>query len=197
MLHYEPAASALDQVPAAPYTVQEVLGEYQVASGHEGGFLPIVLSRVEAHYELDQFASEFTEDFETFLRSVDLDEEAPGMQPYLDPSGDPILTLAATLWFGPSQTWPSYLPNYPYMHFWHRLDRALLEAGVGATGPEVLGDDAWANLFDSGRLAEDPGISMSLWEQETRGFSMLEVDQRGAPRPTDGFADVGAIEVGD
>ena len=195
VLHYEPRGSALDQVPAEPYTVEEVLGEYHVGSGHQDGFLAIVLGRVEAQYGLDGFASGFTEDFEAFLRSVDLDEEAPGMEPYLDPSGEPILTLAATLWFGPSQTWPSYLPNYPYIHFWHRLDRALLGAGIATMGPEVLGDDAWFALFDSGPLAEDPAITMALWEQEVRAFSMLEVDQRGAPRPTDGPADIGAIEM--
>ncbi len=194
VLHYEPAGSALDQVPASPYSVGEVLGEYRVAASHPDGFLAIVLGRVQAHYGLQGFASDFTEDFETFLASVDLDEEASGLQPYLDPSGEPILTLAATLWFGPSQTWPSYLPNYPYMHFWHRLDRALLDAGIAAMGPEVLGDDAWFALFDSGPLAEDPGIAMSLWEQRAQGFSMLEVDQQGALRPTDGPADIGAIE---
>jgi hypothetical protein len=117
------------------------------------------------------------------------------MQPYLDPLGEPILTLDATLWFGPSQTWPSYLPNYPYMHFWRRLDRALLEAGIETMGPEALGDDVWAALFDSGRLAEDPAITMALWEQGNEGFRLLEVDQRGVARPTDGPGDIGAIEL--
>lgn len=195
VLHYEPRGSALDQVPAEAYTVEEVLGEYQVASGHSDGFLAIVLGRVEAQYGLDGFASGFTEDFEAFLGAVDLDEEAPGMQPYLDPSGEPILTLAATLWFGPSQTWPSYLPNYPYIHFWHRLDRALLDAGGASVGSEVLGDDAWWALFESGALEEDPRITMAIWGQEKQGFSMLKVDQRGAARPTGRPADIGAIEV--
>ena len=62
-------------------------------------------------------------------------------------------------------------------------------------GPEVLGDDAWSALFDSGPLAEDPAITMALWAQEKQAFPMLEVDQRGAARPTDGPADIGAIEV--
>lgn len=195
VLHYEPTGSALDQVPAEIYAVPEVLGEYQVASGHRDRFLAIVLARLEAHYELDGFASDFTGDFEAFLQSVDLDEERPGVQPYVDPSGEPILTLAETLWFGPGQTWPSYLPNYPYMHFWHRLDHALLDAGIETMGPEVLGDDAWAALFDSGRLVEDPGIAISLWEQGNQGFRMLDVDQRGVVRPVEGPGDIGAIEV--
>jgi hypothetical protein len=50
-------------------------------------------------------------------------------------------------------------------------------------------------LFDSGPLAEDPAITMALWAQEKQAFPMLEVDQRGAARPTDGPADIGAIEV--
>ena len=127
VLHYEPRGSALEQVPAEPYTVEEVLGEYRVAGGHQDGFLAIVLGRVEAHYGLDGFASGFTEDFEAFLRSVDLDEEEPGLQPYLDPSGEPILTLAATLWFGPSQAWPSYLPELPV----HPLLASVGSSAVG------------------------------------------------------------------
>ena len=195
--HYEPAGSALGQVPAEGYEIDEVLGEYRVASGHDDGFLAIMLGRVEAHYELDGFAADFTEDFEAFLGSVDVDEEQPGLQPYLDPSGEPILTLAQTLWFGPSQTWPSYVPNYPYIHFWHRLDRALLNAGIEGMGPEVIGDDAWSALFESGPLAEDSAISIALWSWERLGYGMLEVDQRGRARPLHSPGDIGAIELAD
>ena len=65
-------------------------------------------------------------------------------------------------------------------------------ADIAAMGPEVLGDDAWSALFDSGRLDEDPAITLGLWEQGKEGFRMLEVDQRGVARPTEGPGDIGA-----
>ncbi|MDB4278508.1 hypothetical protein N9917_02765 [Deltaproteobacteria bacterium] len=195
VLHYEPQGSALDQVPVSAYIVNEVLVEYLIPDGRENDFLAIMLGRLEDHYRLDGFAAELTAEFEAFLGSVDLDDEEPGLQPYLDPSGDPILTLADTQWFGPSRTWPSYLPNYPYMHFWHHLDTALLGESIPGMGPEVLGDDAWSALFDSGPLVENPTIAMSVWGQPAQGFSMLDVDQRGAERPANPLGDIGAIEI--
>jgi len=195
VLHYEPQGSALDQVPGSPYVVNEVLGEYAIRGDRHDDFLAILLGRLEDHYDLDDFADGFTTQFEAFLRSVDLDEEQPGLQPYLDPTGDPILTLADTQWFGPSQTWPSNLSNYPYMHFWHQLDAALLGEGIAGMGPEVLGDDAWAALFDSGPLAENPSIHMTMMLQATQGFPMLELDQRGTNRPANTLGDIGAIEL--
>ena len=195
VLHYEPQGSALDQVPVSAYIMNEVLAEYLIPDGRENDFLAIMLGRLEDHYGLDGFAAGFTEAFEAFLGSVDLDDEEPGLQPYLDPSGDPILTLADTQWFGPSRTWPSYLPNYPYMHFWHHLDTALLGESIPGMGPEVLGDDAWSALFDSGPLVENPSIAMSVWVQPAQGFSILDVDQRGAERPANPLGDIGAIEI--
>ena len=81
------------------------------------------------------------------------------------------------------------------MHFWHHLDVALLGEGIPGMGPEVLGDDAWSALFDSGPLAENPYISISMWVQPTQGFSILDVDQRGAERPANTLGDIGAIEI--
>lgn len=195
VLHYEPRGSALDRVPQASYVVNEVLAEYDVRDGRTNDFLAIMLSRLEDHYGLDDFAGAFTAELETFLGSVDLDEEKPGLQPYLDPSGEPIVTLDDTQWFGPSRTWPSYLPNYPYMHFWHRLDAALLEEGIPGMGPEVIGDDAWSALFESGPLVENTSIEMFVLIQPSEGFSLLEVDQRGAERPANTLGDIGAIEI--
>jgi hypothetical protein len=195
VLHYEPQGSALDQVPVSAYIVNEVLAEYLIPDGLENDFLAIMLGRLEDRYDLAGFASGFTAKFEAFLGSVDLDDEQPGLQPYLDPSGDPILTLADAQWFGPSRTWPSYLPNYPYMHFWHHLDSALLGESIPGMGPEVLGDDAWSALFESGPLVENPSIAMSVWVQPAQGFSILEVDQRGVERPANSLGDIGAIEI--
>ena len=195
VLHYEPQGSALDQVPTSPYRVSEVVAEYEVAPGHDDDFLAIVLDRLEARHGLDGFATDFTVDFESFLQTVDSDGETPGVQPYLDPSGNPILTLADTLWFGPRVTWPSQLWNYPYIHFWHRLDTALLAENIAGMGPEVLGDDEWKALFDSGPLAENPYLIVAIGESSVPGFLALEVDQLGNTRPADTLCDIGAIEL--
>ena len=195
VLHYEPQGSALDQVPTSPYAVSEVIAEYEVAHGHADDFLAIVLDRLEARHGLDGFASDFTVDFESFLQSVDLDPEIPGAQPYVDPSGNPILTLADTLWFGPRVAWPSELSNHPYIHFWHRLDAALLAESIPGMGPEVLGDDEWTALFMSGRLAENPYLTMFIGAYSVPGFAALEVDQLGNARPANTLCDIGAIEI--
>ena len=157
-------------------------------------FLAIVLARIEDEYALPGFAASFTADFEAFLASVDLDDTTPGNQPYTDPLGAPILTLADTLWFGPAQTWPRELPNHPYIHFWHRLDAALQSESIPGMASEILGDAAWTALFTSGPLAENPDIVATLWSQHAYSVGLLGADQLGRARPVGGMGDVGAIE---
>ncbi|MBW2421112.1 MAG: hypothetical protein JRH19_21400 [Deltaproteobacteria bacterium] len=195
VLHYQPRGSALDRISATQYVIEEVYGHYSIGRGRADDFLSIVLSRLESHYGLPDFADDFTASFEDFLQSVDLDEGMDGLQPYRDPSGDPILTLADTHWFGPAQTWPRELPNHPYIHFWHQLDDALLAEDIPGMGPEVLGDDAWAALFTSGRLFENLGIVMEMVEDYEVGVNPLTTDQLGAARPENGLGDIGAIEI--
>ena len=167
VLHYEPRGNALDQVPPSAYSVDETYAEYRIASGATNNFLEIILDRIESHYDLSDFAAGFTTDFETFLANVDLDDDTPGNQPYTDPDGNPILTLADTQWFGPAVTWPKELPNYPYIEFWHRLDAALRDRSIPDMGPELLGDAEWIALFSEGTapLVENPGITMKVWTQ--------------------------------
>jgi len=140
-------------------------------------------------------ASDFTTDFESFLQSVDTDSSTPGAQPYLDPSGDPILTLADTHWFGPAQTWPRELANYPYIDFWHRLDAALLAESLPDMGPETIGDALWDTLFSSGPLRENRGITMTVARLARISAELEASDQLGMPRPANALGDVGAIEV--
>jgi len=154
-----------------------------------------VLDRVEDHYGLaDSFDSDFTDAFETFLQTeADSDDDVSnGNQPYEDPDGNPILLLEDTLWFGPAVIWPKELPNHPYIHFWHRLDVALLEKGI--LEPELLGDDEWTAMFDDGPI---PGtdITMYMWTRSTSGFPLLEVDQVDTDRPANTLGDIGAIEI--
>jgi hypothetical protein len=195
VLHYAPRGSALDQVPAARYSVPETVAEYEVGTGKTDNFLAIMLGRLQSHYGLAGFASEFTTAFESFLQTVDTDAATAGIQPYKDPSGDPILTLAATQWFGPAATWPKELPNHPYIEFWHRLDAALQAKAIPGMGPEGLDDEAWRELFTSGRLAENPDIRIRVQTTSNLQVQRESLDQLGAARPANAPGDIGAIEV--
>jgi hypothetical protein len=195
VLHYAPRGSALQQVPSSSATLDETLAEYALASGATDNFLSIVLGRVESRYALPGFAAGFQADFEAFLQSVDTDTATPGIQPFRDPSGNPILTLAAAQWFGPAQTWPRELENHPYIHFWHRLDAALAAAAIPGMGPELIGDAAWRTLFTSGPLTENPGIRITVNTLPRLQVQRSRVDQLGQPRPTATPADIGAIEA--
>jgi hypothetical protein len=198
VLYYKPKGSALDQVPRWAYSINEMYGEYSVKAGATNNFLEIILQRIEDEYGLNtptsDFSDDFTDDFEYFLEyEVDIDDDTPGLQPYTDPDGVPIITLAATQWFGPAETWPKELPNYPYIEFWHRLDAALHAEDIPGMGPELLGDDAWSELFSPGVLVENPDIRMFGW---TDGFDVVleDVDQNGTQRPVNRLGDIGAIE---
>lgn len=192
-MHYQPRGMALGLVPAAAYGIDETLGEYIVTSGPDN-FLSIVLSRIEKLYGLPGFAATFTADFEAFLQSVDTDAATAGLQPYKNPDGVPILTLAATRFFGPAETWPRELANYPYIEFWHRLDAYLAAQSIPGMGPELLGEAQWRKLFTSGYLAENPNISVMVTTRQTLTMRRLETDQLGHARGATP-ADVGAIEA--
>jgi len=192
VLYYEPVDDAADRVPSS-YNVSDLYAEYAVDEGGADNFLSVMLSRLEEYYGLAGFADDFTADFEAFLQTVDSDDETEGIQTYTDPSGNPILTLAATQFFGPAQTWPKELSNYPYIEFWHHLDNAL-RSDVDGIGTELVGDEAWSDLFSSGPLMENPDITMSAWTSP-RLIEMLDVDQLGTGRPADSLGDIGAVEI--
>jgi hypothetical protein len=147
------------------------------------------------HHRLHLLGTLLVADFEAWLGAVDSDASTEGIQPYRDPSDRPILTLADTRWFGPSETWPRELPNYPYIEFWHRLDDALERQAVPGMGPELLGEEAWRGLFSPGALRENPGISLRLWTERALTARRRDVDQLGTSRPAGQPADVGAVET--
>ncbi len=192
-LHYEPVGSALDRVPEAPVTIEETYADYSISVGTDN-FLSIFLGRVENHYGLAGFAADFTSDFEDFLQTVDSDAETAGVQPYTDPNGDPILTLAESQWFGPATTWPKELYNYPYIEFWHRLDSALAAEAIPGMGPELIGDGAWQALFSSGPLVENANIRMRIGTDAASAV-LTPTDQLGNPRARSSDGDIGAIEA--
>jgi hypothetical protein len=195
VLAYRPRGSALDVVPAGSYEVEVLLGEYTVAQGARDDFPGIVLRRIESRYGLPGFAAGFTADFEAWLRAADVDPATEGPQPYRDPTGRAILTLADTRWFGPAETWPRELPNHPYIEFWHRLDAELERLALPGMGPELLGERAWRDLFSSGPLPENPGIRLDLWTKRQTTVRRGDVDQFGVARPADQIGDVGAVEA--
>ncbi|MCP4668695.1 MAG: hypothetical protein GY849_20315, partial [Deltaproteobacteria bacterium] len=85
------------------------------------------------------------------------------------------------------------LPNHPYIHFWHQLDQVL--AGVPELGQELLGEQAWEDLFDSGLLDENENIIITV-DDEYRLYCHPEVtDQVGGARPANNMTDIGAIEI--
>jgi len=194
-LYYDPQGTATNRIPIQTYDVDGIYAEYDVNGGAVDDFLGIMLQRLEDHYGLIGFAADFTADFESFLGSVDLDDGTPGNQPYTDPDGDPILTLADTQWFGPAVTWPKELPNYPYIEFWHRLDEALIAESIPGMGVELIGNDAWDTLFDAGPLVENPDIEIILIPTTLYTVGMLPVDQMLQFRPANDLGDIGAIEI--
>lgn len=192
-LHYQPQGDALGQVPAGAYSIDETIGEYRVYSGADN-FLAILLQRIETVYGLPNFAATFTSDFEAFLRAVDTDAATEGLQPYKNPDGVPILTLAGTQFFGPAQTWPRELANYPFIEFWHRLDAALVAQSITGLGPELLGEAQWRRLFTSGYLTENSQIRMTVTTRQAMTMQRAEMDQLGHSRGSTP-ADIGAIEA--
>ncbi|MBN2243117.1 MAG: hypothetical protein JW793_10540 [Acidobacteria bacterium] len=194
-LYYNPRGSALDRIPAGPYDITGSYMDYSIAFNTTNDFLSILLSRIEDHYALPGFAADFTSDFESFLNSVDIDDGIAGNQPYTDPDGDPILTLADTQWFGPAETWPKELPNYPYIEFWHRLDRNLRDENVPGMGAELLGSSAWDALFDSGPLNENPDIEIRKLPTAFFEVELQPLDQLNSLRPGNALGDIGAIEA--
>jgi hypothetical protein len=195
---YLPKGAAIDQIPEESYPIRETLADISIAEGATNNFLWIVLKRIESLYSpislpVD-FATAFKASFENFLLTVDADEGTEGTQAYKDPSGEPILTLEATHWFGPAATWPKELPNYPYIEFWHQLDETLRAAEIPGMGPETLNDSIWSALFASGPLTENPYIDILIETSEYRTIA-TKTDQLGFPRPENLKGDIGSIEL--
>ncbi len=90
---------------------------------------------------------------------------------------------------------PKELSNYPYIHFWHRLDTALAAENIAGMGDEILGDDAWADLFLPGALAENNNIIMAISTTPRINVQLQALDQLGVERPAGTFGDIGAVEM--
>ncbi len=200
VLHYAPAGSALDQLPAGSYNVTEILGDL-AGQQQEGGnplLLPLMLNQIRDIYGQTDFESEFRAHFEGFL--ADVDPETAGFQQYANCSGVIIDTIEQAHWCGPAQTWPQMEYNHAYIEFWHHLDRALAGsiAGVnvdqiGNLGPALINDEVWASLFGLGR-STFAGITIDLSET-TVGVNSPGIDQLGNSRPANSLGDIGAIEA--
>ncbi len=190
-LFYRPRGSAVDQVPRIGHSIETTYWDYSVGTSGLNNFLAIILGRIEALIARPAFAENFKTDFESYLSNVDLDATAPGLQPHLDESGNPVLTLDSVQWYGPAATWPKEPVNRAYIEFWHRLDATLWSLGV--VGQEGLGEEAWRSLFTSGALAENPAIVMRMGVVPVQAYPPV-VDQLGISRRTIEAIDIGAIE---
>ncbi len=192
VLYYQPLGDSLDKIPHQ-YSLENHYYDYEHNPAGTDNFLEILLLRLENYYNLEGFAHQATLDFENFLATVDTDEESEGNQPYQASDGTPVLTLEATRWYGPAATWPSEPVNFPYIEFYHFLDRALQQQSIAGMGPEILGEAAWNSLFLPGPLDENNDISI-YQTTEIKTVYKLQTDQLNKIRPLGEQADIGAIE---
>ena len=201
VLYYEPAGSALDQLPSGNYTVTEILGELDGArnEGMNPLLLPLILDQIRDIYGQPDFESEFRDYFQGFL--VDIDPDSPGLQQYFNCNNVTVDTIEQAYWCGPSQTWPQYEYNHAYIEFWHHLDLALANeiASVNVDqlanlSPALMNDDFWRSLFGVG-YSDFSGITVHLTET-TLSVNPVDSDQLGSPRPADVLGDIGAVEIG-
>jgi hypothetical protein len=200
VLYYEPAGSALDQLPSGDYNVTEVLGELvgQQNEGRNPLLLPLILDRFQAVYGQSNFESEFRDYFQGYLS--DIDPNTAGTQQYANCDNVTVDTLEQAYWCGPAQTWPQMEYNHAYIKFWHYLDSALAneiaEVNVDQVtnlGPALINDDVWTALFGLGN-SNFNGITVRLTEA-TLTVDSLDTDQRGNSRPLDLLGDIGAVEI--
>jgi len=193
VLYYHPKGSALDRIPPA-YTFSHNYNDYGLIENGKDDFLEILLERIEFQYQATGFAASFTADFENYLATVDTDLDAEGLQPFTSDTGNPILTLDDTAWFGPAVSWPSEPENFAFIEFYHRLDNALHNLAVPVSGQHLLGEVEWNQLFPAGTLHENPDITIYHRKEIINGALQL-TDQRYEPRPKELFGDSGAIEA--
>jgi hypothetical protein len=200
VLYYEPAGSALDQVPGESYSVTEIYGEL-VGEQDEGGnhlLLPLMLEQIQEVYGQPDFASEFRSHFQEFL--LDIDPDTAGSQLYFNCDNVAVDTIEQAYWCGPAQTWPQQEYNHAYIEFWHHLDSALsgeiAEVNVdqiASLGAALISDDVWTSLFGLGE-SHYSGITVKL-NASTLGVSAMSTDQLDNPRPANLRGDIGAIEM--
>lgn len=200
VLYYEPAGTALDQLPVGNYTVAEVIGEL-IGQQNEGRnpLLPaLILDQFQAVYGQLNFEGEFRDYFEGYLSDIDPDEA--GAQQYGNCGDVTVDTLEQAYWCGPAETWPQMGYNHAYIDFWHHLDAALGNAiadvnvdQITNLGPALINDDVWTALFGLGN-SDFNGITVRLTE-ETLAVDPLDTDQLGNTRPADALGDIGAVEI--
>ena len=202
VLYYEPAGSAMDQVPDDSYDVTEIYGELvgPKDEGRNHRLLPLMLEQIQEVYGQPDFASEFRSHFQEFL--LDIDPDAAGSQLYFNCDNVAVDTIEQAYWCGPAQTWPQQEYNHAYIEFWHHLDSALsgeiAEVNVdqiASLGAALISDDVWTSLFGLGE-SHYSGITVKL-NASTLGVSAMSTDQLDNPRPANLRGDIGAIEMED
>ncbi len=104
---------------------------------------------------------------------------------YGDPTG--------VVWYGWGEDWPSYPENVPWIKFWHDLESEL----GGRLGQVGMGEDFWIRMSEENKLNDETFIdSWTSIEGPFYFYSLqLDMDQMGTMRFSNGYADVGAIEI--
>jgi len=136
----------------------------------------------------------FEADFEAFLQSADSDPQTDGIQPYRDPYGQPILTLART--------------HFSVRRRPGRASSRTIPTSTSGTGSTLRWtrpvSRAWARVARRRRLAaavleRDAPREPRHPHQRARGADTVgpasRVDQLGTSRPSTGESDIGAIEL--
>lgn len=109
VLWYPPAGSAVDAIPAAPYSVQRVYVGYKGFGVNTDDFLNQVILKIRAQYG-DTLGADFGSGF-----------------------GD----LTGVTWYGPAVTWPTDPLNAQWITFWHDLDSEIGgQLGMAGLGDE-------------------------------------------------------------
>lgn len=73
------------------------------------------------------------------ILSAGVDAAIPAALHY-EPQGSTLLSISTRSTRDCSRTWSPNLSNYPYMHFCHQLDPALLGERITEMEPKVLDD---------------------------------------------------------
>jgi len=194
ILYYRPAGNALDKIPDT-YSVNYVEGQYNLSgSTADSDFLRIFLDRLENYLQVDNLTNNFITSFEDFLLDYDIDPDTSGIQHYTDPDNNSITSLGNVNFYGPAETWPSNLSNYPYILFWQKLREYMHDNYSLSYDESILNENIWDSLFSTGYLNENSNIYMDILTN-TLNNSISVYDQLGFERPANLQSDIGALEI--
>ena len=172
VLWYPPAGSALDEIPADGYTVDNVVTAEYDTSGRKDDFLPYLLDNV---LSTGEYGGILGSGFGASYRATFAAENG--------------MSVDDVVFYPDPARWPSDPGNFPWIDFWRGLDNAI----GGSLGTVQLGDDFWGS-FGIGRTQLTDNVALRVASKTLGPFLPGGVDQLGNPRPNGPYGDIGAIE---